>query len=330
MTIKRFWTVFLLLNMGIASAWAQIDASLNHYFMAMGAYNPASVGMKNELAVTALYRLQWLGLDRGVPQSAFVAADMPFTFGKTRHGVGVMFFSDDKSTLYKDVYTSLQYAYKHKLGKGVLSIGLQGGMISKSYLGSKAEPVPEGIDGSSDHSKEDEALPKSDVDAKGLDVAVGLLYSTDKYYVGIASTHVLAPEMELDENFTLKVNRGYNLTAGYNIKLKNPLIELQPSVFMQTDMQMYMGDVTVRAVYKTMFNGGLGVRIADSYQGVRMNGILYLGANIGKFRVSYAYEYPFSALSKVSTGSHEAMATYRLTLNKPKGGRNRHKSIRIL
>ena len=60
MTIKRFWTVFLLLNMGIASAWAQIDASLNHYFMAMGAYNPASVGMKNELAVTALYWLQWL------------------------------------------------------------------------------------------------------------------------------------------------------------------------------------------------------------------------------------------------------------------------------
>lgn len=110
MTIKRFWTVFLLLNMGVASAWAQIDASLNHYFMAMGAYNPASVGMRNELAVTALYRLQWLGLDRGMPQSAFVAADMPFTFGKTQHGVGVMFFSDDKSTLYKDVYTSLQYA----------------------------------------------------------------------------------------------------------------------------------------------------------------------------------------------------------------------------
>ncbi|MDO4704309.1 PorP/SprF family type IX secretion system membrane protein [Tannerella sp.] len=330
MNSKRFWTGILFLSICAIAARAQMDVSLNHYFMAMGAYNPASVGMKNELSITALYRLQWLGLDRGMPQSAFVAADMPFSFGKTRHGVGVMFFSDDKSTLYKDVYTSLQYAYKHKLGKGELSIGLQGGMLSKSYLGSKAEPVPEGIDGSTDHSSEDEALPKSDIDAKGLDVALGLFYSTDRYYIGVASTHVLAPEMELDENFTLKVNRGYNLTAGYNIKLKNPLIELQPSVFMQTDLQMYMGDVTVRAVYRNMFIGGLGVRLGDSYQGLRMNGILYLGANIGKFRVSYAYGYPFSALSKVSMGSHEAMATYRLTLNKPKGGRNRHKSIRIL
>ena len=66
MTIKRFWTFFLLLSMGVASAWAQVDASLNHYFMAMGAYNPALVGMKNELGITVLYRLQWLGLDRGI------------------------------------------------------------------------------------------------------------------------------------------------------------------------------------------------------------------------------------------------------------------------
>ncbi len=298
--------------------------------MAMGAYNPASVGMKNELSLTALYRLQWLGFESGAPNSIFAAADMPFKFGKKQHGVGVLFFSDEKSTLYKDMYASLQYAYKHKLGKGVLSIGLQAGLLNKAFLGTQAKPVPEGLDGSTDHSKEDELIPKEDVNANGLDLAFGILYSTNNYYIGVASTHLLAPEMELDENLSLKINRGYNLTAGYNIKLKNPLIELQPSMFMQTDLQMYMGDLTMRAVYKKMFNAGLGVRIGDGVQGLQVNGILYLGANIGKFRVSYAYEYPFSALSKVSLGSHEAVVTYRLHLKKPKGGRNKHKSIRIL
>ena len=90
---------------------------------------------------------------------------------------------------------------------------------------------------------------------------------------------------------------------------------------------MSVGDVTLRAVYKKMFNGGLGLRISDSGT---TNGILYLGADIAGFRVSYAYEYPFSALSRTTFGSHEAVVTYRVQLTKPKEGRNRHKSIRIL
>lgn len=322
--------VILLTSLCGTYAKAQTDMALNHHFMAMNAYNPASVGMKNELGLTALYRLQWLGFETGAPKSMFVAADRPFKFGKTQHGAGILFLNDEKSTLYKDMYAALQYAYKRKLGKGTLSFGVQGGLLNKAFLGTKAKPVPEDIEASTDHSKEDELIPKEDVNAKTFDFALGVFYSTDTYYIGIASTHLLAPEMELDEHLTQKVNRGYNLMAGYNIKLKNPLIELQPSMFMQTDLQMHMCDLTMRAVYKKMFNGGIGARLGDSFHGVQVNGMLYLGANIGKFRVSYAYEYPFSALSKVSMGSHEAAITYRLHLNKPKAERNRHKSIRIL
>lgn len=323
----RYWIVQLSLLICATTAAAQTDAQLNHYFMAMGAYNPASVGMKSEIGLTALYRLQWLGLDEGAPRSIFVATDMPFRFRKTENGVGVMVFNDDKSTLYKDMFAAVQVAHKRKVGKGVLSIGLQAGMINSTFQGSKARPVPEGTEGSTDHSQDDDAIPKEDLTAKGLDVAVGLMYSTDRYYVGLASTHLTSPTLDLSDNFGRKVYRGYNLIAGYNIPLRNPLVELRPSLLVQSDLQMSVGDVTLRAVYKKMFNGGLGLRISDSGT---TNGILYLGADIAGFRVSYAYEYPFSALSRTTFGSHEAVVTYRVQLTKPKEGRNRHKSIRIL
>jgi hypothetical protein len=114
--------------------------------------------------------------------------------------------------------------------------------------------------------------------------------------------------------------------AGYNIQTGNPLFELQPSLFVQTNLQMAVGDITARVVYNNMYNGGLGVRINDM-AGINAV-ILYLGADIKRIRFGYAYDFPTSVISKI--GSHELMLSYQIELEKPKGKRNRHKSIRIL
>jgi type IX secretion system PorP/SprF family membrane protein len=164
------------------------------------------------------------------------------------------------------------------------------------------------------------------VNGKGLDFAAGLFYSTDKYYVGIASMHLLAPTISMDENMEIQVERIYNLSAGYNIQTKNPLFDLQPSLFVQTNLQMAVGDITARIVYNKMYNGGLGVRINDM-AGVNAV-ILYLGATMKGVRLGYAYDFPTSVISKM--GSHELMLSYRIELEKPKGKQNKHKSVRIL
>lgn len=323
----RSWTVCLSLLLCATTLAAQTDAPLNHYFTATTAYNPAAVGMKSEIALTALYRLQWLGMDEGAPRTLVAGADMPLRFRGTHNGVGLIVINDEQSTLYKNMSAALQAAHKRRLGKGTLSIGLQAGMINNTFQGSKAHPVPEDTDGSTDHSQDDDAIPREDLTAKSLDLALGLIYYTDQYYLGIASTHLTAPTLQLSDQFGRKVMREYNLMAAYNITLRNPLVELRPSLMLRSDLHTSVGDVTLRAVYKKMFNGGLGLRITDSGT---TNGILYLGADIAGFRVSYAYEYPFSALSRTTFGSHEAIVTYSVKLVKPKEGRNRHKSIRIL
>ena len=315
MDIKRFWVIIILCSI-CANAASQSYSQFNYYFRTMSYYNPAYVGKTGDLNVHGLFRQQWVGFGNSSPRSIFVAADMPWKYKKTQHGVGLVVVSE-KVGLDTDMNISLQYAYKKKIGKGTLSAGLQVGLMSKSFQGD-----------SLDFHEPEEEIEEVKTDAKGLDFALGLFYSTDKYYVGFASTRILEPTLKLSENMERKVSRGYNLMAGYNIQTRNPLIELQPSLFLQMTSVMVVGDITARAVYNRMFNGGLGMRLSDRG---RFNAvIIYLGATIKKFDLGYAYEFPTSAVNKASSGSHEFMVTYRLNLNKKQGDRNRHKSIRIL
>ena len=140
---------------------------------------------------------------------------------------------------------------------------------------------------------------------------------------GAVVTRISEPELALTENVYSYIGRAYNLTGGYNIQLRNPLYELQPSVFMKTDMQSFQTDITARLVYNKMFNGGLSWRVNESV-------VLSIGALIGGFQVGYAYDFPTSAILKGSTGSHELMIRYKLKLTKTKTGKNKHKSVRIL
>ena len=317
---KRFWIIATICSVCVINALSQTDAQFNHYFRMMGYYNPAYAGKTGNLNVHGLFREQWVGMDEGAPRSIFVAADMPWVYKKKQHGLGIVVLSD-KLGLDENLYISGQYAYKKKLGNGILSVGLQAGLISHSFRGDSIR-----FGESEEHGLED--IEKAQVSGKGIDLAFGLFYSTNKYYVGIASTRILEPTLSLGENMERKIARGYNLTAGYNIQTRNPLIELQPSVLVQMSSLMIAGDVTVRAVYNKMFNGGLGTRISDN---ANFNAaILYLGASIKKFDLGYAYEFPSSAVSKVSSGSHEFVVTYQLNLDKKQGDKNKHKSIRIL
>lgn len=314
--MKRFFLLISILLGGVDVAYGQYDAQLSQYWMAMGYYNPAVAGVTENLNMLALHRQQWIGIE-GAPKSFFVSADMPVTIGKSTHGIGVVGFTESIG-LFRNTHVAGQYAYKKKLFGGVLSIGLQAGMVNQSFDGTKVE-IPE----SNFHTGTDEGIPTTNVEAMVVDINAGIYFTHKNFYAGLASTHVTEPELALDENVYTYIGRAYNLTGGYNIQLRNPLYELQPSVFMKTDMQSFQADITARMVYNKMFNGGLSWRVNESV-------VLSIGAVIAGFQLGYAYDFPTTAILKGSTGSHELMVRYKLKLNKTKTGKNKHKSVRIL
>ena len=315
--MKRFWVIILCCNFFLFS-WSQQEVGFSQYFTAIGYYNPAYAGTSGDMNVLSHNRVQWYGAMSNAPTSALVAADMPWNYFRMQQGIGIIVNYDKASSLYQRTLFAAQFSHKKKMEKGVLSIGLQAGMISETFRGDSIRL--------NENEGNDEIISRTTVDGKAIDFAFGLFYSTDKYYIGIASTHITAPTIKLGENMQMPVDRMYNFTAGYNILTRNPLFELQPSLFVQTNLQMAAGDVTARVIYNKMYNGGLGVRINDM-AGVNAI-ILYLGAEMNRIRLGYAYDFPTSVISKM--GSHELMLSYRVELEKPKGKSNKHKSIRIL
>lgn len=295
---------------------AQYDARLSQYFMAKPYYNPAVAGATEDLNIMALARLEWVGMS-GAPMSFFVTSDMPLNIGKTQHGIGLAVYTESIG-LFMNTHVGAQYAYKHKLFGGVISGGLQIGLVNQSFDGSKVEMVE-----SEFHQETDAAIPTEQVSGMGLDLNFGIYYNHKRFYAGFGMTHLTQPELQLDENAYTYIGRSFNLMGGYNIQLRNPLIELQPSVFLLTDMQSFHADITARLEYNKMFNGGISYRVNESV------GVMF-GVKIGRFQAGYAYDFPITALGRASSGSHELCLRYAMKLNKTKTGKNRHKSVRIL
>lgn len=309
------FTIVLLLTC-VSLTRAQYDVRLSQYFQAKPYYNPASVGATEDLNILALARMEWVGI-KGAPLSFFAMADMPLTLGKTQHGVGVVLLTESIG-LFQNTHVGLQYTYKQKLFGGTISGGFQIGLVNQSFDGSKVEMVE-----SEYHQQTDEAIPTSQVSGMGFDMNFGLFYTHKKFYAGIGMAHLIEPELQLGENAYSYIGRTYNFMGGYNIQLPNPLFELQPSVFLLTDLQSFHTDITARLEYNKMFNGGVSYRVNESV------GILF-GVKIGRFQAGYAYDFPITALGQATSGSHELCVRYSLKLKKTKTGKNRHKSVRIL
>lgn len=317
--MKRIVTALIIIIGCVRTSQAQYDAQFSQYFNAMGYYNPAVAGLSGNLDVTALYRLQWVGFGQSSPKTLFATANMPFKFMNKEHGVGVVMVKDDLSSIRSNMFTGLQYAFLKKTGKGTLRIGLQGGLVNMTVKGDKIM-LP--VDSLGNPGPPDEAIPASTIDVKSIDFSVGVYFNTDKLYIGVASTHLLEPQID-EENLKTFIEREYNFTAGYNIKTNNPLLELQPSVFVKTNLNMYQVDVTARAIYAKKFSGGFSWRMNDAV-------VMLLGATVGKIQAGYAYDFPTTAIRKGSMGSHELFLKYRLQLNKPKTTLGKYKSVRFL
>lgn len=315
LTMKRVIRSIILFLCITTAAQAQYDAQFSQYFMAMGYYNPAYVGTTGDLNLFGIHRQQWLGFKGNPPKSFFVTADMPLKLGETTHGVGGVLFTESIG-LFNNTHIAGQYANKQKIFGGILSIGLQVGIVSQSFNGDDVY-FPEG------YETDDSAIPRTVVSGTSFDINAGLYYTRKNFYFGVGAMHVTEPELMLDENVYSYIAGSYNLVSGYNIKLKNPLYELQPSVFLKTDTRTFQADITGRVVYNKMFNGGLSWRVNESI-------VFLFGATFGRVQVGYAYDFPTTPILKGTTGSHELMIRYALKLKKTKTGKNKHKSVRIL
>lgn len=309
----RLFTILAVILLAVSKAGAQYDATFSHYWDMEPYFNPAAAGKQQKLNIAAAYAMNFAGFENN-PKTMYLGADMPLYLLKNYHGVGVSLLNDQIG-LFTHQRLALQYAYKHRLFGGTISAGVQLGFLSESFDGS-------GLD--LDEAN-DPALPTTDVNGSGFDIAVGLYYTHGPWYVGVSAQHVNSPLIDLGETNELQIDPTFYLTGGYNIKLRNPFLTIHPSVLLRTDGTSYRADVSGRLVYtndKKVLYGGVSYSPTNS-------ATVLVGGSFHGVMIGYSYEVYTSAIS-IGNGSHELFIGYQTTLNLYKKGKNKHKSVRIL
>ena len=119
--IRKILTIAVLALVSLG-AKAQYDVPFSHYWAMEPYYNPGAVGKESKLNLTAAYAMNFVGFEHS-PKTMFVSGDMPFFFANTYHGVGLQLLNDQLGA-FTHQRLSAQYAYKHKLFGGMISVVL--------------------------------------------------------------------------------------------------------------------------------------------------------------------------------------------------------------
>lgn len=309
--------------LGAASAVAQSDAQFTQYWAVPNYYCPAAIGDTDNIHITLGSRLQWVGIDNA-PKSFNALADMPFKIGRQRLAVGVN-ISQQSMGLYRELNASAQIAYKRKMLKGMLSVGVQVGYLNETFQGSEVF-IP---DDDEYHQSADDAIPTQDVAGGSIDLGAGVSFRHRLFWLAIGATHLneasisLKTENSTDDLYEFKAGRTYYFMGGGNIAIKNTLFEIMPSVFAKTDTRYFQAEATARVRYKKFLSGGVGYRWKDAVT-------VMIGAELKGVFLGYSFDYPISNIAKGTSGSHELWLGYNVKLNLKEVNKNKHRSIRLM
>ncbi len=316
--IKRLLTVMALIAVVAFSATAQVDAAFSHFWTGQSYYNPAAAGEINAIHIVLGSRMQWVDI-KHAPMSFYLTGNMPQKLLEQRWGVGVK-AEFERIGLFTNTRIGAQLAWKRKFGKSMLSVGVQPGIFSQTFRGSD---VYQG-------DQDNENYPTQDVSGTVFDANAGVYFSHPRFWVGASVTHLTAPTIGLKvsrdneiDPYEFDVHRGYYFMGGGNIPINNTLFEIQPSAMFAMYQKAWAAQVAAMVRYNRLLNIGVGYRHKDAVSA-------FIGVNLKNAYIGYGYDYPISAISKATFGSHEVFVTYNVKLENNEKNKNKQKCVRIM
>lgn len=302
--------------------FSQQDAQFTQNMFNKLSVNPGSAGHNGGFCATLLTRTQWIGFD-GRPQTHQFSGDARLG----RHGVGLTIFQDQLG-IEKSLVAKAAYAYHLTLGPGELGIGLDVGMVSKSFgtdFVATQDPLA------------DAAIPNATTSATSFDASFGLFYEIkETMYVGISTLHI--PQSTFSEAangatagdvgaLDFEQARHYYIMAGYEYDLSGGSQKwvLKPSILAKTDAASTQLDVNALVEYNKLVWGGVTYRLQDAVAALA-------GVNVPQLpglKIGVSYDYTLSTLGSHNSGSLEFMVRYCKNISKtPK--REVYHSVRFL
>ena len=302
---------------------AQQDAQFTQNMFNKLSVNPGSAGHNGGICATFLTRSQWMGFD-GRPQTHLFSADALLA---NKHGVGLSVFQD-KLGIESSLVAKLAYAYHLTLGPGTLGIGLEVGMVNKSF-GDEFVAI--------DDFTQDPSIPNANTSAITFDAGFGLYYHIpNRMYVGISTLHIPQTELKDVANnggagaLNYAQARHYYIMAGYDWDIDGSgTWIIKPSILAKTDAASTQLDVNALALYNNLVWGGVSYRVQDAIAALAGVDFTNINPALKGLKLGVSYDVTTSALGDHSSGSLEFMIKYCTAIVKPPH-REVYHSVRFL
>lgn len=296
--IKYKRIVCVLALMAYFNVNAQQEAMYSQYMFNTMAVNPSYAGSREVFSMTALARAQWVGIE-GAPVSQTLSMDAPIRNKKV--GVGMIIFND-RIGLTHNVGAHGSYAYRVRMKRATLSMGLKLGMVQYNATLTQARlsvGTPTDDQGFSNNIRV--WIPSA---------GAGFYINSDKYYFGASIPNLYSSQWTRTGD--VKVNKYDHIfaMAGYVFKV-SPDIRVKPSFLMKyVNGAPIELDINTNVWFYERFGFGLSYRTGDAIVGMFEIQVQ------NNFRVGYSYDYTITALQKYTTGSHELMLRYEFGVGK--------------
>ncbi len=298
--MKRILLILTLLT--VLKGFAQQDPQYSLYMFNPLGVNPGYAGSREALSGVLVHRSQWVGLE-GAPVTQAFSVNSPLKIRSMGVGLNV---TNDKIGPKSIITATAVYAYRIKVGAGKLAFGLRGGIQNYNYNWDMIE-----------YKDKEDQIPNTAVGSFVIPTFdFGLYYNTNSFYAGLALEHMNEAQYSFTKSM-INTQNGAQVyshitgTIGKAFVINNELV-LKTSTLIRSDRQGNGNiDVNGSVLINKTIQFGLTLNTRKSI-------IILAEYNINRnFRLGYAYDHNFSALTQTTgSGSHEIFVGYDFNLSK--------------
>lgn len=306
--MKKYRIILCVIFLGFASQHvkSQSEPMFTQYSFNEIFINPAYAGSHDALSFSTLYRRQWIRIDGSPTTKTFTAHSQLL---KSKVGLGITAFQD-KIGVTNQTGVFGNYAYRLKLSKGTLALGLLGGYIA--YQDNLSDIETNDLD--------DAEFSSNTPAAFAPNFGFGSYYYTKRFYLGLSAPRLIYNKLLINQNNeVVRVESSFNkeevhffLASGFIFDV-NPLLKIRPSGMLKVVMNAPVEyDINLAALMLTSIWVGGGYRSGDAW-----NLMTAIQVN-EQLRVAYSLDLTFTNLRHTAGSTHEISLNYVLRYNKTK------------
>lgn len=305
--MKKYYFQIVLILSSVCQAVAQQEPQFSQYMYEKFLYNPGYAGTyANSIELALDGRYQMSRLKEEGPKQLNLGIHGPLN--RRNYAIGAKMILDQSYAIIESnnkKYPTINYtnigfwgtvARKIRLPFGMLSIGVQPGILMKSYFNSRKL-----------HDDDDELVNSSIRGYVLPDLGLGAYFNTDHFYAGFSVLHVIPFRYgykKIDRDVYARLYANYFVLVGGQFSV-HPDWKLEPSSQLKiVETGLWQADISCAVKFKNVASAGLSYRTDHTIiPFVRL--ILQDHINI-----SYSYDSYLGALQNYAGRSHELLLRY--------------------